>query len=68
MLDSVFKRQIDESLSMNADIGTVIKRTQLAQELCKLAQKHKKDCEQLVSDQHMQHQGIFFYFLKPFRI
>lgn len=50
---------------MSATYLTVNSRAQLAKELSELAQKHKKDCEQLVSDQHMQHQGIYSFFFNP---
>jgi RB1-inducible coiled-coil protein 1 len=51
------KERIDSCLNMDASYQTVIARTELAKQICDISSQIVRDCEKLVHDQHLQHQG-----------
>ncbi|XP_062848767.1 RB1-inducible coiled-coil protein 1 [Trichomycterus rosablanca] len=56
-IENKMEVKVEESLMMPAVFHTVASRTQLAMEMFEVAKKLCSFCEQLVHDEHLQHQG-----------
>ena len=55
-MDSI-KDQIKGCLDLQPSYMTVVTRAQLAQQLWEMGKTMARRCEQLIHDQHLQHQG-----------
>lgn len=55
--DVDLKDRIDSCLNMEPSYQTVIARTELAKQICDISNQIVRDCEKLIHDQHLQHQG-----------
>ncbi|XP_064624554.1 RB1-inducible coiled-coil protein 1-like [Lineus longissimus] len=55
--DSEMRDQVEGALNMPPSYETVVTRAQLALQFHEVAREELKTCEQLVHDQHLQHQG-----------
>lgn len=55
--DTDLKTEVDRCLELRAEYKTVVQRAQLAQTFYDLGKEELKCCDQLVLQQHLQHQG-----------
>lgn len=56
-IDIDLKSEIEKSLDLPAIYSTVVRRAQLAQQIHELGKDELKNCDKLVHEQHLQHQG-----------
>jgi RB1-inducible coiled-coil protein 1 len=57
LADADLKNEVDRSLELPATYQTVVRRAQLAQRIYELGKDELKNCDSLVHEQHLQHQG-----------
>lgn len=55
--DSDLKNEVDRCLELPATYNTVVRRAQLAQRIYELGKEELVNCDKLVHEQHLQHQG-----------
>jgi RB1-inducible coiled-coil protein 1 len=55
--DTDLKSEVDRCLELPAAYNTVVRRAQLAQQIHELGKDELKNCDKLVHEQHLQHQG-----------
>ncbi|KAL7032072.1 hypothetical protein ACKWTF_007211 [Chironomus riparius] len=55
--DADLKNEVDRCLELPATYQTVVRRAQLAQRIYELGKDELKNCDSLVHEQHLQHQG-----------
>lgn len=55
--DNDLKAEVDACLELPPTYNTVVRRAQLAQQICEMGREELKMCEKLVHEQHLQHQG-----------
>lgn len=57
MAENEIKSQVDQCLEMPPVYATVVRRAQMAQQIHEMAKEELKNCDKLVFEQHLQHQG-----------
>jgi RB1-inducible coiled-coil protein 1 len=55
--DAEIKSEVDRCLELPPVYQTVVRRAQLAQQVLELGKDELKNCDKLVFEQHLQHQG-----------
>lgn len=55
--DTDLKAEVEACLELPPTYNTVVRRAQLAQQICEMGREELKICEKLVHEQHLQHQG-----------
>jgi RB1-inducible coiled-coil protein 1 len=55
--DSDLKGEVEKCLELQATYNTVVRRAQLAQQIFEVGKDELKNCDKLVHEQHLQHQG-----------
>lgn len=55
--DTDLKAEVDRCLELRAEYKTVVQRAQLAQTFNDLGKEELRQCDKLVLEQHLQHQG-----------
>lgn len=51
------RSKVADAINMQASYATIATRTEIARQLHELTMKQLSDCEQLIREQHLQHQG-----------